>query len=45
MRRPPPLAGAFDFSAPPDTQKLVLPIRQDCPYGTNVGDLSGNAGG
>jgi phospholipase C len=40
-----PLAGAFDFSQPPNLGKLVLPIRQDCPYGTNVGDLSGNAGG
>jgi phospholipase C len=29
-----PLTGAFDFSAPPDLRKLILPLRQDCPYGT-----------
>jgi len=29
-----PLTGAFDFSAPPDMRKLILPLRQDCPYGT-----------
>jgi phospholipase C len=28
-----PLTGAFDFSAEPRTQKLILPLRQDCPYG------------
>jgi phospholipase C len=29
-----PLTGAFDFDAPPDLRKLILPLRQDCPYGT-----------
>jgi phospholipase C len=29
-----PLTGAFDFSKPPDLRKLILPLRQDCPYGT-----------
>ena len=29
-----PLTGAFDFSKPPDMHKLILPLRQDCPYGT-----------
>ena len=29
-----PLTGAFDFSAPPDLRTLILPLRQDCPYGT-----------
>jgi phospholipase C len=29
-----PLTGAFDFSRPPDMHKLILPLRQDCPYGT-----------
>jgi phospholipase C len=30
-----PLTGAFDFSKPPDMHKLILPLRQDCPYGTH----------
>jgi phospholipase C len=30
-----PLTGAFDFSSPPDMRKLILPLRQDCPYGTH----------
>jgi hypothetical protein len=29
-----PLTGAFDFSRRPDMRKLILPLRQDCPYGT-----------
>jgi phospholipase C len=29
-----PLTGALDFSSPPDMRKLILPLRQDCPYGT-----------
>jgi len=29
-----PLAGAFDFSRPPRMQRMILPLRQDCPYGT-----------
>jgi phospholipase C len=30
-----PLTGAFDFSKPPDLRRLMLPLRQDCPYGTS----------
>jgi hypothetical protein len=30
-----PLTGAFDFDRPPDLRKLLLPLRQDCPYGTS----------
>jgi phospholipase C len=30
-----PLTGAFDFSRPPDLQRLILPLRKDCPYGTS----------
>jgi phospholipase C len=30
-----PLTGAFDFSSPPRLDKLVLPFRKDCPYGTS----------
>jgi phospholipase C len=30
-----PLSGAFDF-ANPNFDKLVLPLRQDCPYGTSI---------
>jgi phospholipase C len=30
-----PLTGAFDFSSPPDMGKLILTLRQDCPYGTS----------
>lgn len=33
-----PLAGAFDF-AHPNFKKLVLPLRQDCPYGTTFAQL------
>jgi phospholipase C len=29
-----PLTGAFNFSRPPDMRRLILPLRQDCPYGT-----------
>ncbi len=28
-----PLTGAFDFSAQPRMEKLILPLRDDCPYG------------
>jgi phospholipase C len=28
-----PLSGAFDFAAEPRMEKLILPLRQDCPYG------------
>jgi phospholipase C len=34
-RQSDPLTGAFDFSRPPDMRKLILPLRQDCPYGTH----------
>ena len=30
-----PLSGAFDF-ADPNFDKLVLPLREDCPYGTST---------
>jgi len=33
-----PLAGAFDF-AHPNFEKLILPLRQDCPYGTTFAEL------
>ena len=29
-----PLSGAFNFIAPPNNKKLVLPYRKDCPYGS-----------
>ena len=32
-----PLAGAFDFDAPPRFEKLTFPYRTDCPYGTQLG--------
>jgi phospholipase C len=28
-----PLTGAFDFAAEPRMDPLILPLRQDCPYG------------
>jgi phospholipase C len=28
-----PLSGAFDFESPPRLKKMVLPLRDDCPYG------------
>ncbi len=31
-----PLSNAFDFSQAPDMHKLILPLRQDCPYGTST---------
>jgi phospholipase C len=31
-----PLSGAFDFTAPPRMEPLILPLRQDCPYGTDL---------
>ncbi len=30
-----PLSGAFDFTQEPNTDKLVLPLRSECPYGTS----------
>ena len=33
-----PLTGAFDF-AHPDFDKLILPLRTDCPYGTSLSQL------
>jgi phospholipase C len=30
-----PLTGAFDFQAAPRMEPLVLPLRDDCPYGTH----------
>ena len=30
-----PLSGAFDFDTP-NFEKLVLPLRDDCPYGTSI---------
>ena len=38
-KRASPLAGAFDFSDPPDLDPLVLKLRQDCPYGTSFSDM------
>jgi phospholipase C len=34
-----PLAGAFDFGHP-NFDKLILPLRADCPYGTTFADLA-----
>ena len=34
-----PLTGAFDLSSPPHLQKVILPLRKDCPYGTTLADL------
>ncbi len=31
-----PLSGAFDFEAEPRMEKLTFPMRQDCPYGTDL---------
>jgi phospholipase C len=28
-----PLTGAFDFTQEPNLEPLILPLRQDCPYG------------
>jgi phospholipase C len=33
-----PLSGAFDW-ANPNFEKLILPLRQDCPYGTALRQL------
>jgi phospholipase C len=33
-----PLSGAFDW-ANPNFEKLILPLRQDCPYGTTLRQL------
>jgi phospholipase C len=37
-----PLSGALDFTDPPRLDKLVLPLNQDCPYGTTVAQVSGD---
>jgi phospholipase C len=37
-----PLSGALDFTQPPRLDKLVLPLQQDCPYGTTVPEVSGD---
>ena len=37
-----PLSGAFDFENP-NFDKLVLPLRDDCPYGTTIAEFSGAA--
>lgn len=34
-----PLAGAFDFDHP-NFDKLILPLRTDCPYGTTFAQLA-----
>jgi phospholipase C len=36
-----PLLGAFDFEHP-RFDKLVLPLRQDCPYGTSLAQFRGS---
>lgn len=36
-----PLSGAFDFTQPPRLDKLELPLRDDCPYGTDASELGG----
>jgi len=33
-----PLSGAFDFENP-SFKKLLLDLRQDCPYGTSFSSL------
>jgi phospholipase C len=33
-----PLSGAFDFEHP-NFDKLVLPLRSDCPYGTTIAEF------
>jgi phospholipase C len=35
-----PLTGAFDFEHP-NFDKLILPLRDDCPYGTTIAEFSG----
>jgi phospholipase C len=32
-RRADPLSGAFDFESAPRMERLILPLRRDCPYG------------
>jgi phospholipase C len=34
-----PLTGAFDFENP-NFDKLVLPLRDDCPYGTTIAEFA-----
>jgi phospholipase C len=36
-----PLSGAFDFENP-NFEKLVLPLREDCPYGTSFSQFRGS---
>jgi len=31
-----PLSGSLDFTHPPDDKPLILPYRNDCPYGSNL---------
>lgn len=38
-RQASPLAGALDFSKPPNTKPLLLKLRKDCPYGTSFADM------
>lgn len=38
-----PLSGAFDFQTPPHLDKVVLPLRTECPYGTTVSSLLGTS--
>lgn len=37
-----PLSGALDFADPPRLDPMVLPLNQDCPYGTTVAAVSGD---
>jgi phospholipase C len=34
-----PLEGAFDFSKPPNTDPLILKLRDECPYPSSFSDL------
>jgi phospholipase C len=34
-----PLAGAFDFTDPPNPKPLVLKLRDECPYGTSFSEM------
>jgi len=36
-----PLSGAFDFENP-RFKKLILPLRDDCPYGTSFAHFRGS---
>jgi len=35
-----PLEGAFDFTEPPNTDPLILKLRDECPYGTSFSDMA-----